>query len=265
MKMIRALGLGIDVTVIAAFLAAGCGGGSGSGLKGKDAGQSEGGVSGAGGSLALGGAAGGSSTGGGGGVGTGGSTGAGGLIGTDGGVVDANTSPVPACTSFNACGGSIVGTWKLPGKVLCGSKGTATPPPSGCMTINNLADLEQTGTLMFSADGTWVSNITFRGTETLSYPVSCLSGGTCAGQSATLPDAGMVGSCVENGAGLCVCTYTLDMSASGHGTYTTSAGKLSVVGSTPSAMDYCVQGNTLSMNAVDSNTGDQATQIYDRQ
>jgi len=247
-RMTSALALGFG-TIIVSFLAPGCGGGSGSGSAGKDAGQSEGGVSGAGGL-----------------TGTGGSAGAGGSSSDSGSiVVDASTSPLPACTDFNACSGSIVGTWKLPGKVLCGSKGTATPPPSGCTTSNNLADLEQTGTLMFSTDGTWVSTITFKGTETLSYPATCLSGGTCAGQADSLPDAGMVGSCVENSAGLCVCTYTLDMTSTGHGTYTTSAGKLSVVGNTPSALDYCVQGNTLSMYAISSSTGDQATQIYERQ
>jgi len=201
-------------------------------------------------------------------------TGSGGTAGVDDGPsvggssgADAGLSTLPACTGFNACGGSIVGTWKLPGKVLCGSAGSGTQLPSSCTARNNLAELLQSGTLAFSDSGTWVSSMTFDGTETLTYPASCLSGGaTCASRGSNSADAGMVGSCAENTSGACVCTYTLDnMTMVGQGTYTTSGGRLSVVGSDPSSMDYCVQGNTLTMYAINSTTGDQATQVYERQ
>jgi len=244
-KMISALALGLGTILIASSLAPGCGDGNG-----------------------------GSSSGTGGWIGSGGMTGAGGTAGADGGPsvggssgADAGLSTLPACTGFNACGGSIVGTWKLPGKVLCGSQGPGAPPSSSCTALNNLAELLQSGTLAFSDSGTWVSSMTFNGTETLTYPASCLSGGaTCASRAANSPDAGMVGACIENTSGQCVCTYTLDnMTMGGQGTYTTSGGKLSVVGSDPSSMDYCVQGNALSMYAVNSTTGDQATQVYERQ
>ena len=264
MQKISAFVLGLGTILSAGFLAPGCGGGNeGS----KDSGLSTGGIDGTGGSPALGGVAGGTSTGGN--SGSGGVTGTGGTAAADGGPsgVDAGTSTVPACAGFNACGGSIVGTWKLPGKVLCGSAGSGTHPPSSCTASNNLADMTQSGTLTFSDSGTWVSAITFNGTETVTYPASCLDGGaTCADRAATTPDAGMVGSCVENTSGLCVCTYTLDnMTLGGQGTYTTAGGRLSVVGSDPSSMNYCVQGNTLSWYAVNSSTGDEATQVYERQ
>jgi hypothetical protein len=237
-QKIAVLALGLQIVLFASFLAPGCGDGTQDSSVGKDAGQNPGGVSGTGGSPGLGGSGG----------------------------ADAGTPTLPACTGFNACGGSIVGTWKLPAKVLCGSIGSGTPPPSSCSANNNLADLLQSGALTFSDGGTWVSSMTFKGTETLTYPASCLTGGaTCADRAANNPDAGMVGSCVENTSGVCVCTYTLDnMSIGGQGTYTTSGGTLSVVGSDPSSMDYCVQGNTLSMYAVNSSTGDSATQVYER-
>jgi hypothetical protein len=271
-QKIAVLALELGTILVSSFLAPGCGDGNGGSSGGKDAGLSTGGIDGTGGSPGLGGSPGSASTGGR--IGSGGMTGVGGMVGTDAatsvsdsGGVDAGTPSLPACTGFNACGKSIVGTWKLPAKVLCGSKGSATPPPSSCSADNNLADLLQSGTLTFSASGTWVSSMTFKGTETLTYPTSCLSGGaTCADRAANNPDAGMVGSCVENTSGVCVCTYALDnMSIGGQGTYTTSGGTLSVVGSDPSSMDYCVQGNTLSMYAVNSSTGDSATQVYERQ
>ena len=242
MQKMSALALGLGTILIASFLAPGCGGGNGGS---KDSGLSTGGIHGTGGT-----------------VGADGSPSVGGSSGADAGL-----STLPACTGFNACGGSIVGTWKLPGKVLCGSAGAGTQPPSSCTAQNNLADLSQGGTLSFSDSGTWVSSMTFNGTETVTYPASCLSGGaTCADRVASNPDAGMVGSCVENASGVCVCSYTMDnMSLSGQGTYTTSSGRLSVIGSDPSSMDYCVQGNTLTMFAVNSSTGDQATQVYERQ
>jgi hypothetical protein len=248
---VAALALGIPVVLVASLLASGCGSGTSDSSRGKDGGVGAGGVSGTGGSPVLGGSAGGGTTG----------------ADAETSVGDAGASIPPACTGFSACGGSIVGTWKLPGKVLCGSAGSGTPPASNCYAANNLGDLLQSGTLTFSTDGTWVSSMTFAGTETLTYSASCLSGGTtCAERGANVTDAGMVGSCVENASGVCVCTYTLDkMSLSGHGTYTTSAGRLSVVGSDPSSMDYCIQGNTLSMFAVNSSTGDSATQLYERQ
>lgn len=271
MQKIAVLTLGLRIVLFAGFLAPGCGDGAQSSSGGKDAGQSPGGVLGTGGSPGLGGSAGGASTGGR--IGSGGMTGVGGTDGADSAIgvdgpnrADAGSPTLPACTGFNACGGSIVGTWKLPGKVLCGSIGSGTPPPSSCSANNNLADLLQSGTLTFSDGGTWVSSMTFKGTETLTYPASCLDGGaTCADRGANLPDAGMAGSCIEDTSGACVCTYTLDMSAGGQGTYSTSGGRLSVVGSDPSAMDYCVQGTTLSMYAVNSSTGDSATQVYERQ
>jgi hypothetical protein len=271
MQKIAVLALGLPIILVASWLAPGCGDGNGS-SGGKDSGLSAGGVNGTGGSPGLGGSTSSESTGGR--IGSGGMIGVGGTAGTDAatnaggsGGADAGTTALPACTGFNACGGSIVGTWKLPAKVLCGSAGSATPPPSSCSANNNLGDLLQSGTLTFSDSGTWVSSMTFKGTETLTYPASCLSGGaTCADRAANNPDAGMVGSCVENTSGICACAYTLDdMSIGGQGTYTTSGGTLSVVGSDPSSMDYCVQSNSLSMYAVNSSTGDSATQVYERQ
>jgi hypothetical protein len=265
-QKIALLTFALPIVLVVSFLAPGCSDGSGGSSVGKDSGLSTGGIDGTGGSPGLGGSTGSAST--------GGVTGAGGIAATDAATsvrdsreADAGLPTLPACTGFNACGGSIVGTWKLPAKVLCGSAGSATAVPSSCSPNNNLADLLQSGTLTFTDSGTWISSMIFKGTETLTYPASCLGGGaTCADRAANLPDAGMVGSCVENTSGLCVCTYDLDNTPiSGQGTYTTSGGRLSVVGSDPSSMDYCVQGNTLSMYAVNSSTGDSATQVYQRQ
>ena len=256
MPKTSSLALGFGTILIANVLTSGCGDGTKASSVGKDAAQSAGDVRETGGSTGSGGAAGSLSTGGSGGrASTGGSGGA-----------DADASTVPACTGFNACGGSLVGTWKLPGKVLCGSAGSGTTTPLSCPSSVSWRDRQEGGTHTFSDSGTYVSSVTFKGTETLTYPASCLGSTTCAGLTALTPvDAGVVGSCLSDNAGGCVCTYIMDTSTNGQGSYTTSGGRLSVTGSTPAAMDYCVQGNILSMFAVNSSSGDEATQEYERQ
>ena len=269
MPKFSSLAWGLGTILIANGLTLGCGdgkkdstdGGKDSSV-GKDAAQGLGGSAEAGGSTSAGGPTGGACMGDCRGLG-----GSGGATSTGGsGDADAGTSTVPACGAFNACGGSIVGTWKLPGKVICGSAGSGATTPSNCPSSVSWADEHQSGTLSFFDDGTYASSVRFQGTETLTYPASCLGSTTCAGLTALTPvDAGVAGSCISDNAGGCVCSYIMDTSTNGQGNYTTSGGRLSVTGNNPAAMDYCVQGNILSMFAVNSISGDQATQEYERQ
>jgi len=262
MPKFPSLAWGLGTIFLATGLTLGCGDGKRDSSVGKDAAPSSGGLAEAGGSAGPGGTTGGARTDDG-----PGPSGSGGVASTDGsGDTGASTSTVPACSGFNACGGSLVGTWKLPGKVLCGSAGPGTTTPLSCPSSVNWAERQESGTLSFFDNGTYASSITFHGTEALTYPASCLGTTTCAELTALTPvDAGVVGSCTKDDAGGCVCNYIMDTSTNGQGTYTTSGGRLSVSGSDPASMDYCVQGNILSMFAVNSVSGDQATQEYERQ
>jgi hypothetical protein len=244
----------------------GTGGGSG-GLPGTG-GAAQGGTPAAGGGAGLssGGAAG-LSTGGGagvpgtGGAAQGGSAGASGAGGAGGGAV----APCDNATNVTACGGDVVGTWKVSG---------------GCLTISGEVDLSGlgtdcksspvtgtvrvTGTLTTKADGTYTDETVTTGVETLDLPKTCLtlSGTetTCKRIGGPLKSVGWSAvTCVDNATTMgCTCTATVEQtgglglvrpSAPTSGPYTVAGNVLSLSdGIKDTAYSFCVQGTMLSVS-----------------
>lgn len=177
---------------------------------------------------------------------------------------------VPACGSFNACGGSVVGAWKYPPTIECGPGSTTdpTPPtPIPCTGYTKTGDVQLTGSVTFSADGTWRTSMVFDGAYQIAYPVGCAGISTCP---ASVSEPGVSMTCSETPPGTCHCEYVFDnySATSQGGTYTTSGGKLTTVEASDGAedtVDYCVQGNTLRIHAIDASTGEPMTVALTRQ
>src|SRR4051794_34210353 len=82
------------------------------------------------------------------------------------------------CANTAACGGDVVGTWKVTSSCV-----TANPSMMGAGSCpgakTTSSDLSVMGTVVYRADMTYTSNFTVSGSVTVFTPTSCLNGFTC--------------------------------------------------------------------------------------
>jgi hypothetical protein len=160
------------------------------------------------------------------------------------------------CGNTTACGGDIVGTWKITSSCIS-VDATSMVASMGCPgETASASGFTITGSITYNADMTYSSNSTLSGNVVVGLPASCLTQQgitiTCGqlqqvlqGMAAT---AGFQSVRCSGSSG-CSCTVALAPQASTEtGTYgTTAAGVLTTTaaGGTPSGGDYCVKGTTL--------------------
>jgi hypothetical protein len=170
-----------------------------------------------------------------------------------------STSTSASCaTPFSACGGNVVGTWNLAN--ACVSKfvnpGNMACPASTAQLMENVS-----GSITFNDDGTFVTDANTTIVETLSIPATCLvdAGATETCQQlqnafnqpteAGPPPA--VTSCTSAMGG-CSCQLTDTLMGGGQkASYSTLKSRIALGGAPPA--QYCVQGNTLRLEAEVSN------------
>jgi hypothetical protein len=165
------------------------------------------------------------------------------------------------CGKGSACGGNIVGSWQITS--ACSTGGGSMPNSSCPGETISIDSANESGSIDFAADGTYMATISSTVKETLIVPVSCLSMGgatvTCDQFGMALsgalmqPDGGSTGtisaSCSMSGAN-CNCSTTFAFSGqTATGTYATSGTNVTITpNGGPSTIDgYCVQGNTLNL------------------
>jgi hypothetical protein len=172
-------------------------------------------------------------------------SGGGGAGGQAGGTGGGNAS----CATPSACGGDIVGTWRVTQSCLTATKDLSSVCAGASADIAYML----TGTVTYNADGTYGSALTGASTIHEHYESGCAPFGlTCAqlGQS-VLPaiDAGTVisASCSMDAAGGCSCDSVTPLTTTNTvGTYSTSGGTLtSTHDGMTSTSSYCVQGGIL--------------------
>ncbi len=156
------------------------------------------------------------------------------------------------CPTVSACGGDIVGTWKVTQSTQ--SCLTATKDLSSvCAGASGELAYVFIGTVTYNADRTYSSALSATVTAHEHYPSGCTPYGlTCAqleqsGSQAV--DAGKITSysCSTDAAGACNCeSVTPESSANTPGTYSTSGGTLTTTDNgMTSTGSYCVQGGAL--------------------
>ena len=171
-----------------------------------------------------------------------------------------STSTSSTCGKVAACGGNVVGIWKI--VEACAS--VSNYAPSACPNLTEQPLLSASGTFTFNADGSYAISSTSSGSIQVGVPESCLGGSTCdrlagALSSALQADAGVTSTrCAASGSG-CGCTLDLGTNTTNEsGTYAVSGTTLTTTsaGGTGSG-DFCVQGNALHMidNAMSMNLG----------
>jgi len=164
------------------------------------------------------------------GSGAGGSTG-----GADGGI---------NCNSVTtACGGNVVGTWKITQTCLSATQDLS----STCPGASAIYDFTLSGTATYNTDGTYSSADTVSALVHEHFPSGCMPFGfTCAQLEQMAMDAG-TGNCSTDTQGGCNCdAVTPVTSSSATGTYSASGGTLTTMhDGTTSLASYCVEGNLL--------------------
>jgi hypothetical protein len=161
-----------------------------------------------------------------------------------------------SCENAAACGGDVVGTWKVTSSCL---KYTGSMMTDFCPTATiGATHFDITGSETFGADGTYTSAVTIAGSVTVNFPASCLMVNgltlTCAQLNqvfATMPDPSIKSfNCV--GTSGCACTVApADQVTNSAGTYTTTGAGLlteTPTGGAPDQTDYCIKGSTMTLS-----------------
>jgi hypothetical protein len=185
---------------------------------------------------------------------------AGGGAGGNGGAGAGGAGAGGACSSFTACGGSLLGTWQLTSTCFF-----MPPAASGCAAETvDAATFHESGSYMFNSDLTYSASVIPSGTLGFTMPQSCTPAQpiatTCAVFNSTYSSlVSQPGSpyasagCAVSGTD-CVCTFTFNgQTVSATGTYVvgTDTVTLTRAGSTTSTTNnFCVQGTKLSLDAV---------------
>ena len=171
------------------------------------------------------------------------------------------------CGAFTPCGGAIVGTWSITG--YCSN---LTNSSSYCTGMSVSTQVQMSGTFNFTSTGTYSIASMATGTMNMTVPQSCLNGLTCAqvGSSMSQGSGGASGSCMSTTNGNCSCSESIVNSpGSEQGTYSTSGSSLTMIktgGSTSEdSTQYCVQGDTLMIQATSPTASGATTVVAIRQ
>ncbi len=165
------------------------------------------------------------------------------------------------CQNGAACGGSIVGAWKITSTCLTLDLGS-TMGSANCPEQTSAAkNLKASGNVTYGADLTYTSNLTLSYDAVVTQPKSCLMVGnitlTCdqlqqAVEARLAMTAFTSVSCKGSAGGGCACTFGGASEAiTDAGTYTTTGAGLltqTTTGGTPDDSDYCAKGSALTLS-----------------
>lgn len=168
-----------------------------------------------------------------------------------GGCTGSTSGNTSNCGKVAACGGNVVGTWKVADSCITSS--TASMPNTSCPGETlQVASFQASGTLTLNADMTYTTALSTAATLQLVEPLSCLSSGTVTATCDQLAmglnaaDAGSA-NCTTSGMN-CNCTSTFSQPTTTQtGTYSLSGTTVTITpaNGTASTDSYCVQGSTL--------------------
>lgn len=176
------------------------------------------------------------------------------------------------CPSAAACGGSLVGAWKITSSCLTIDLGAMMANTACPEQTAGAKNLKATGNVTFAADLSYTSALTLTYDVVINQPKTCLTKQnitlTCdqlqqgiEAQLAMTPFTSV--SCAAATGGGCTCTFRgASQTASEAGTYTTTEAGLLTQTPMSGAVDdsdYCVKGSTLTLSAHDSSSMTGAT------
>jgi hypothetical protein len=156
-----------------------------------------------------------------------------------------------ACGLADACGGDVVGTWKI--STFCVSN-AASPFGASCPSGTDDVSVSGDETFDVRADGTVSTTTNISVNSAIHVPTSCLGGIDCTALQSQLAAQGQgTVTCTASPTG-CDCQQALPVAVTGSGTYTTSGSTFTVstTGGSPQSYSYCVRGSTLQLYTAQS-------------
>ncbi len=143
------------------------------------------------------------------------------------------------CSEFSACGGNPVGEWTI---IDACFDQLPMPEIDNCPdATSSVEDVVVTGSVTVRDDGSYATQVDSSGTVTITVPMDCLDGATCAqlSQAAGVP-------CSENG-DACDCQDEVSDQGQETGTWEANGSTLTLTDSDGNVddADYCVQGDVL--------------------
>jgi hypothetical protein len=172
------------------------------------------------------------------------------------------------CGKVAACGGDIVGTWKV--ATACAQSTAPTTVTTGsCTETTQVGQISASGTATFNSDMTYTVSLSESADETVTVPTSCLAGVTCDELQMDLggaikDDAGATMTTCTTSGSSCSCDVSvMGQAITEMGTYTLSNNTVTTTSSTSTGTtgggQYCVQGNTLHILSAAMGSGATAT------
>jgi hypothetical protein len=184
----------------------------------------------------------------------------GGAAGSGGSSTAGSGAASAACDKVNACGGDMVGEWKM--TAACADPPKATTLCDAATAVVGAATV--TGTASYKGDMTFTLMGMVDATATLTLPASCLMQGgktlTCSQIQtilATDPTAKLI-SCTASGTG-CKCLNPYHSVLNNTGTYSVSGSMVTLtIGKDKATADFCAKDNKLHL-AITSSSGELPT------
>jgi hypothetical protein len=162
--------------------------------------------------------------------------------------------PSPDCTTFTACGGDVVGTWKIAKTCVSGAQ---DPLAVQCSTSAFHISETVNGTVTFASNGTVTSSNDLSTTEDTTIPASCIGGATCVQLETSLNrrvigEATTMATCTDASGG-CSCHAITSAPTVGANTTYSVSGTVITIGGNPDP--YCVRANGLLIQTQNGTTG----------
>jgi hypothetical protein len=166
-----------------------------------------------------------------------------------------------SCGAVAACGGDIVGTWKVTQSCVTATDDLSTTG-NGCSGASAGFNFTYAGTITYNADQTYDSTLTAGGVVHEHFPSGCMPFGlTCQQLGQSAMDAG-AGTCSTDAQGGCNCDAVTSLTTtSPSGTYSVSGSQLTTTSQAgkASTSSYCVKANLLYGIAAPGDGGISAT------
>jgi non-reducing end alpha-L-arabinofuranosidase len=191
---------------------------------------------------------------------TGGSSGSSATGGASGG---APAGGAPTCAAKAACGGDVVGTWKVASSCLSVSGEFDLRPFGSCEHVATTGTRTVTGTVTLRADSTWSDDTVTTGADTMTLGPECLMVSstpvTCDGIAELFTAYGYKTATCTPANGGCSCSTTVEQKGSiglvsgsptKSGNYKTTGGELAITGDSDGKYQYCASADSITLMPV---------------
>lgn len=176
---------------------------------------------------------------------------------------------LPDPTSFSACGGDVVGKWRIAS--FCFDAGLEDLREDlNCPELTQKLDVDYRMLVEFTADGDYLASFSSDVKQDVTVPKSCLGSADadCSVLESDDPDAGDEGfSIVITDKGdSCLMAAVQQLSQGVVGSFETDGNQITVTDNDgPDTSDYCVDGDKLTVKSVNSATSEVTWGVFTRE